>query len=630
MIFHRLAEYLERIESASQDIEMIDILSDLFLEADASETAQIIYLSQGQLLPSFNNIEIGMSEKLLLRTISDTANKSTLEVEEVFRDNGDLGQTAEALLTDGEGLEVQTVYDDLANIANTSGKGSIEHKINQLRSLLIGVTRLSARFIVRFVNGKLRLGIGDPTVMEALGLSILKQQDSTINLIELYERSQKKKIDCSDEQWLKVNESKNQYKDLIKKRAALRGVIERAYNLCSDLGLIGSTLKKEGMDALRDFNIMVGSPVRMALCERLSKKDKDIVDKMRNVALKEAKKTDATIEDPYIIAVEAKYDGLRLQIHKNGEKVDIFSRNLERMTHMFPDIVEATGKLSAETLIIEGEAIAYNENTDELLPFQMTIKRKRKHNVDGMAADFPLKFFAFELLYINGEDYTVKPYSVRRETLVTLTKGGNQTIEPAEMKEISDPSEIDAIFTHSIERGLEGIIAKRLESPYAAGARNFNWIKLKRSYKGELSDTLDLCIVGYYFGKGARARFGVGAILAAVYDTASDTFKTVSKVGSGFTEDELSELRITLDPVTLKERHARVDSILEPDAWVTPRYIITVTADEITRSPSHTAGMVDGTGYALRFPRTVDFLRMDKKPEDATTVAEVIKLAEQN
>lgn len=568
MKFLRLTDYFEQLEVTTKRLEMFDILAGLFSEASPEEIDKIIYLSQGELLPPFKSIEIGMSEKLLIRAISDATGTTTKKVEEIFKQTGDLGKVADELIKGkGGGLGVDKVYDELLDIAQTSGAGSVEKKIGLLSNLLRGVSSKEAKYIARFVIGRLRLGVGDPTVLESLALA---QGDR-----------------------------------------ALRPELERAYNLCSDLGLVAKTLFEKGMDGIKKFKIHVGYPIRMALCERLPSSE-DIITKIGKAA------------------IEAKYDGFRCQVHKDKDTVEIFSRNLERTTHMFPEITGAARNyFIAKTAIFEGEALAYNEATGELFPFQVTIQRKRKHGIEELAKEYPLKFFAFELLYADGEDYTEKSYIERRKILETTIKK-NPVIEPAEMFVTDNPKKIYEYFEEAIERGLEGVVAKRLDAPYSAGARNFNWIKLKRSYRGELADTIDVCIVGYFRGKGARARFGVGALLGAVYDGKADTFKTVSKIGSGFTEDEFIELKKILDKITLTHKHPRVDSVMEPDVWVEPKYVVTVTADEITRSPSHTAGRdKEGIGYALRFPRAVGFLRTDKRPEDANSVREVIEMFEQ-
>jgi len=567
MKFLKLVEYFERLEATAKRLEMFDILSELFKESNAADIDKIIYLGQGELLPPFHGLEMGMSEKLLIRAISDATNTPTKKVEDVFKHTGDLGKTAGELIKNkGENLTVRKVYEELTAIARTSGTGSVEKKIGLLSSLLRGVSPEEAKYIARFVIGRLRLGIGDPTVLEALALA---QGDRS-----------------------------------------LRPELERAYNLCSDLGLVAKTLLEKGIGGVNKFHVRVGYPIRMALCERLPSSE-EIIEKIGEAA------------------IEAKYDGFRVQIHKNKNNIDMFSRNLERTTHMFPEIKEAVKNfITADTAIIEGEALAYNESTGELFPFQITIQRKRKHGIEELAKEYPLRFFAFDLLYADGEDYTPKPFRERREKLKKIIKK-NSVIEPSELFITDRHEDITKYFEGAIARGLEGVVAKRLDAPYVAGGRNFNWIKLKRSYRGELADTVDVCIVGYFRGKGARAKFGVGAFLGAVYEPKTDSFKTVSKVGTGFSEDEFLQLKKILDEISISHRHPRVDSVMEADVWVEPRYVVTVTADEITRSPSHTAGRdKDGIGYALRFPRAVGFLREDKNPEDANTVKEIITLFE--
>lgn len=565
MKFLRLVDYFERLEVTTKRLEMFDILSELFKESTPEDIDKIIYLSQGQLLPPFHGLEIGMSEKLLIRAISEATNIQTKKVEDSFRRSGDLGKTAEDLIKGrGQNLTVKRVYEELTDIAHTTGAGSVEKKIGLLSNLLKGVSSKEAKYIARFVIGRLRLGIGDPTVLEALALS--------------------------------------------KGERALRPDLERAYNLCSDLGLVAKTLFEKGIDGVKKFHVKVGYPIRMALCERLPSSE-EIIEKIGKAA------------------IEAKYDGFRVQCHKDGDHIELFSRNLERTTPMFPEISNAVRThFIAKKAIFEGEAIAYNEATGELYPFQVTIQRKRKHGIEALAREYPLKFFAFDLLFADGVDYTEKPYIERRKKLESLIKK-DTIIEPSALFITDDSMAIYKYFENAVEKGLEGVVAKRLDAPYSAGARNFNWIKLKRSYRGELADTIDICIVGYFKGKGLRTRFGIGAILGAVYDPKTDTFKTVTKVGSGFSEEEWEMLRKTLDKIAIPHKHARVDSLMEPDVWVEPRYVITVMADEITRSPGHTAGKdKEGIGYALRFPRAVGFLREDKKPEDANTVKEIIEM----
>jgi len=334
--------------------------------------------------------------------------------------------------------------------------------------------------------------------------------------------------------------------------------------------------------------------------------------------------------------VEAKYDGLRLQVHKKGEKVELYTRRQERVTDMFPDIVEATRKQMSKVkeVIFEGEAIGYTEETGAYLPFQLTIQRKRKYGVEAKAEEIPLKLFAFEVLYLNGKDYTNEPYHKRREELKKLAGEKGETILLSDAINAKNAKELEKFFEQCVERGLEGIIAKDLNAPYTAGARKFAWVKLKRSYAGELAETLDLVIVGYYYGKGKRTEFGFGGMLTAVYDDKNDTYKTIAKVGTGFSELQMGELKEMLEKISTKERPKNVEALIEPHVWVHPKYVAVIKADEITKSPTHTCGMKktskgwEGDGFALRFPRLVQ-LRRDKAAREATTEKEVLELFEQ-
>ncbi len=567
MKFSELVNYFERLEATTKRLEMFEILAELFRKAQAHEIDKIIYLSQGQLAPSFQSLEMGMSDKLLIRALAGVSGCELKKVSEDSRRLGDLGKTAEELITGvGRGLAVSEVYEQFLRIAQTSGEGSVEKKIQILQDLFLHASPLEAKYIARFVVGKLRLGVGDAAVLEALSLAKLGSREQ-------------------------------------------RPQLEQASNVFADLGLVGKVLFERGEKGIDEIRVQVGYPIRMALCERLSSAE-EIVEKIGRCA------------------VEVKYDGFRLQVHKEGNEVKLFSRNLENTKDMFPEIKQATQQqILAREAIFEGEAIAYDEATGELHPFQVTMQRKRKHRIDEIKKEFPLKFFAFDLLYVDGVDYTSQPYSERRGKLESLIRP-DTTIAISKTHITDDPKEIAQFFDVAVGEGLEGIIAKRLDAPYAAGARNFNWIKLKRSYKGELTDTLDVCIVGYYFGKGKRAQFGIGAILVAVYEPDDDCFETISRIGTGFSEEQLKQLKELLDPYRVDAdipKQVRSGGV-KPDVWVEPHFVITVVADEITRSPFHAAGKLKyklDTGYALRFPRVQDFIRVDKRPEDSTTVEEI-------
>jgi DNA ligase 1 len=578
MLFKELAEYYEKLESTSSRLEMVEILSELFKRLDAGEMTPTVYLTQGILLPPFEGLEIGIADKLVEEAAAIATGYKKEQIDAEYKRTGDLGLAVQKLKksTKLKGIRsrhysISEIYGNMLKIAGTSGQGSKDKKVNMLADMIGAATPEEAKYIVRYPLGQLRLGVGDSTIMEALSVA------------GTGDRKFKKEL-------------------------------ERAYNICSDLGLIARELASNGRSAIEHFRVTLFKPVRPALAERLATPE-EIIERMNGIA-----------------AVEQKYDGFRVQVHKDGNKVRLFSRRLENTTDMFPDITKAvTDEVKTDRIIFEGEALAFNEATSEYLPFQETIQRKRKHDVKKMAEELPLHLFAFDILYLDDSDWLSEPYEKRREKLESLFKKG-KLITPTVKIVTKSPKELEEFFENSIENGLEGVIAKDLKAPYIAGARKFSWIKFKRSYKGELSDTLDLVIVGYYLGRGSRAEFKFGGLLCAAYNKKRDMFETISRIGTGFTEAQMEMLNEKLSKIKLKNRPARVDAIIKPDFWVEPKYVVTINADEITKSPMHTCGRMKTkeieTGYALRFPRIVgaEAIRADKSAEDATTTDEVIEM----
>lgn len=387
-----------------------------------------------------------------------------------------------------------------------------------------------------------------------------------------------------------------------------RKLLEGAYNRTSDLGLIAETLYEKGLKGVEKLEVRIGSPIRSELCERLPSPEK-IIEKMGEV--------DA----------QYKYDGFRVQIHKDGDQIRMFSRNLEEMTHMFPELTKAAkNEIKAKSVILDSEALAYNPESEEFLPFQETTKRRRKHGIEEMAAKLPLKAFVFDVLYKDGKGTLDKPLLKRMEILKEVLPSDNVLIRTKDQT-VKDAKTLTVLLEDAISKGLEGLVVKKLQSPYEAGARNFNWVKLKRHSAGELNDTIDCVILGYISGKGKRTAFGAGALLVGVYDKKKDEFVTVSKIGTGLTDEEWREIHKRADKISLEHKPPRVNSLVTPSVWIRPEIVIEVLADEITRSPIHTAGKTNGEpGYALRFPRLVSFRSSDKKAEDATSIEELIEM----
>jgi DNA ligase-1 len=334
-------------------------------------------------------------------------------------------------------------------------------------------------------------------------------------------------------------------------------------------------------------------------------------------------------------AVEYKLDGLRIQAHitksqipnpksqinskLQNSNIKLFSRGLEDVTSMYPDIVEGLSKQIKHNCIVEGEMIAVAED-GRFLPFQETSQRKRKYDIEEMAKKVPLKIYLFDLLMTDKTNMTYRTYGERREELEKLVKPG-EIVKLMTKINVSSEEEIEDFFQKAIKDGTEGIIAKKLDGPYQAGARDFNWIKYKKSYqKSALSDTVDVVIMGYDEGQGKRSKFGIGDFLAGVYDPKTDRYLTVAKVGTGLTDEEWLRVASSLKPqiTSSKPEEFQVSNQMSCDHWVNPKIVVEILADEITKSPMHTSD------YALRFPRLVSF--REKKPEDATSMKELEKM----
>jgi DNA ligase 1 len=576
--FARLAHTFEELEGTSSRLTLIELLTQLFRSIERpEEIEQVCYLVQGRVAPFYVALEMGMAEKSVTKSIAIAYHTTPEHVEALYATLGDLGLVAGQAKHETDNattvLSVDEVFFSLKAIAQTSGKGAIEQKSSRLADLLRRVDDVSAKYVVRILLGNLRMGIGDATVLDALAKA----------------------------RW---NDTKK------------RKLLEGAYHKASDLGLIAHTLweypeQEEAQRAIAAMDIQVGKPVHSQLAERLPT-------------------ASAIIAKMGTVVAQYKYDGLRAQIHKDGEHVTIFSRNLEDQSHMFPELIEGTLKqIRAELAILDAEALAYNVTSEEFLPFQETTRRRRKHGIEALAQELPLKAFAFDILYKDGVSLLDTPLLERLKILEETIRPADDTLMLTASHLVEDTHELTLLFDEAVSLGLEGLVVKKPESRYEAGARNFNWVKLKRHSAGALGDTIDCVLLGYLFGRGKRAALGAGSLLVGLYDPDRDLFVTVTKIGTGLSDEQWRSIRERTRGLEVDHRPARVSSLIEPSVWVEPKLVLEVLADEITRSPIHTAGKV-GTepGYALRFPRLVSFREADKQPEDATTFQELIELYE--
>jgi len=586
MKFQNLAQYFSKLEATTSRLEITAILADLLKEASVEEVDRICYLSLGQLAPLYAGVEFNLAEKLMIKVLAKVFGQKEEEIRQEFKETGDLGEAAYKfkiqnskfkMTMQSSKLEVNEVYEKLLEIAKESGEGSVERKIEKMAVLINELDPLSAKYVVRIPLGRLRLGFSELTILDALS-------------------------------WMLVgNKSK-------------REEIEAAYNVRADVGEIAKQFKILNLKfKIEKVKPQVGIPIMPALCQRLPTPE-EMIEKMG------------------LVAAEPKFDGQRLQVHyrafspgvsavNHSRCVRIFTRNLENVTAMFPDIVGGAKKeIKAREAILDGEAIGFDPKTGEFLPFQETIKRKRKYEVDKKAKEIPLKYFVFDILYKDGESLLNLPLEKRRKILEETLSTKNERIVLTPQIITDNPEELRRFHDEQVAKGLEGAVVKKWQAAYEPGRRGYTWVKFKAEKRGKrgggLKDTLDCVLMGYYKGKGKRAAFGIGTFLVGVRDSEnSDRFLTISKIGTGLTDEQWRELKVKSEKLKVKSqpKEYKVDKNLVPDVWCQPQLVVEIEADNITVSPVHTAGL------ALRFPRLLRF-REDKSPEQATTLAEAKRL----
>lgn len=574
--FSILADAFEKMTKTSSRLELTAILVDLLKNTPREQIAKIAYLTQGKLLPDFVGIEIGMAEKTVAKAMETAFGAEPAKISDMMRRTGDLGDVAAKLSEKKsqlsfftEKLTVEQVYSTLEEIAKTTGSGSAVRRMGKLVLLLRSATSLETKFLVRFVTGKLRLGVADFTVLDALAVAF-------------------------------TEDKKNREK------------LETAYNLTNDLGHIANLLAVHGIEAIENVRVTAGSPVRPMLADRLSSSD-EIMEQFGGEA-----------------SAEYKLDGERVQAHKTRESgISLFSRRLEKITDQYTDVVKALNSIAAEEFIVEGEVVAIDK-TGRYLPFQELMHRRRKYGIDEAMREYPVVINLFDILLLDGESVIDRPYSARRELLEDLYQktSDKERIVLVPARRVTRAEEVDSLMEESLSRGCEGLVVKDLKSPYRAGARGAAWVKFKPEYRPNVRDTIDLVIVGANHGMGKRA--GVyGAYLLAAYDHESDIFRTTTKVGTGFSDENLEKISKLLEKHCIADKSPRVDARVRAEVWFEPKIVIEIIASEITLSPIYTAGLDSlrkGSGLALRFPKFTGRIRDDKLPEDATTVSELLDM----
>jgi len=571
-----IADAYEKIEATTKRLEMTDLLVELLKNTPKDVIAKVVYLTQGKIYPDFVGLEIGVAEKLAIKALARASGRRESEIEEDLKTSGDIGETAQSFIAKKtqvtffqKTLTAQRVYEILDKMAKTTGSGAVDSKMSLLAGLLADASPKEAKFLMRTVTGNLRLGIADMTVLDALAIAYGGGKEA-------------------------------------------RELVERAYNISSDLGRVANIIAEQGLEGIKKFQVVVFEPIRPMLAERLSSSE-EILDKLGGKCV-----------------AEYKYDGERVQAHKKENEVTLYSRRLEDISSQYPDAVDLVREnVSAAEAILEGECVAVDIETGELRPFQELMHRRRKYEIEQAMEQYPVSLFMFEALYVDGKDLTLDAYPARRKALENALKKSSR-VTVAKHIVTSKAKELEAFFEEAIADGCEGLVCKAIgkDSVYQAGARGWLWIKYKRDYKSEMTDTVDLVVVGAFHGRGKRAGT-YGALLLAAYNAETDTFETVTKCGTGFTDKDLASFPELLQEHVVPRKHSRVQSMLEADVWFEPKVVLEILGAEITLSPIHMCAMDSirkGSGLAIRFPRFTGNYRVDKAAEDATTSVEIVEM----
>lgn len=583
MKFKILADLFSKLASTSKRLEMIDFLSNFFLEikkkGDFSDLDKIIYLLQGQLVSNIKQFpKLGLAEKMIIEALSLHSGINGKEIKRILLKEGDIGATAELILSKKKkqrslfdfdsgleetelSLDIAELYSALQKIATAEGAGSQDVKLGVLRSLMRKSSPLETKYLLRIITSTLRVGVSTLTIIDGLAQGFTGDKKT-------------------------------------------RGFIEKAYNQHPDLGDIALKLAENGLEAVEKVKITYGTPIRNMLASRVPYSE--IIDKLGVPCV-----------------AEYKLDGERLQIHKTGDKILLFSRRLLEISEQYPDVCKVVRtNIKVERAILEGEVVAMDPFYEKMLPFQVLSRRRRKYDIKDVSKAIPVSLFLFDLLLIEDESFLDKAYPIRRKKLEEIVNP-NDEIRLVVAKEIRSTEELLEFFNEARNAGTEGIIAKSIggDSIYQAGNRGFLWIKLKGLEGGKLADTVDVVIVGAFYGRGRRKGW-YGTYIGAVYDPENDTFEAFTRIASGWTDEIMELLKNEVKKYEVEKKPNNVICDDEPDQWLLPEIVIEIIGDEITISDKFSS-----LGYSMRFP-VFQRIRPEKGPKDVTTVDEIKQLYE--
>jgi len=536
MKYTLIADVLVKLEATTKRLEMTHILAE-FLKG-VEDLKKTVLLLRGTIFPEWSEQVIGVSDKLMIKALTRASGQSEEEIIRAWKRTGDLGEVAEESMKGrrqqtltSQELTVDKVFENLESVTKQEGKGSIDRKLALISELLTNSSPSEAKYISRTVLGTLSVGIGTGTLRDAIAEA----------------------FNCDKE------------------------LIERAYNLSADFSEVARIAATKGDKGLKEVKLASGKPSKVMLYQKA-----------------------ATISEAFErvgkpCAIEYKYDGLRLQVHKKGDEVKLFTRRLDEVTKMFPEVVKAVRQGLEGDCVVEGEGVGYDADKRFFKPFQEISKRiKRKYEVNVLAKETPVVLYLFDVFSIKGESYLNKPFEERRKKLESIVTEKKWAIELAKQIVTSDEKKVDKFYKEALENDQEGIMMKNLEAPYKPGSRVGYGIKIK-----PIKETLDLAISGAEWGKGRRSNWLSSFTLSCVKN---NKHLEIGKMGTGLSDEQFKEVTEKLKPLIINETGKSV--------IVKPKILVEVGYEEIQQSPTYSSG------YALRFPRLIRF-RPDKDEPDS-------------
>jgi DNA ligase-1 len=558
MLYKKLIELYESLASTTKRLEKTEILAKFLKEVHENDR-EILYLLQGEIYPEYSEKKIGISNQLAIQAISKSTGTEKDKVVKEWKSLGDLGKVAEKLsktkkqaTLQSHVLTAEKVLENLRKLPELEGKGTVNKKLALITELITSASPVEALYLVRTLIGDLRIGVQESTLRDAMAQAFFDNEKETTDKLQ------------------------------------------RALDRTNDLALIFSIAKTEKPEMLKEVHLEVGKPIKVMLAQKAT-------------SIKEGFEM---VGKP--CAVEYKYDGFRLLIHKKGKEVILFTRRLENVTKQFPEVIEYLNKyVKGNSFILDSEAVGYDKKTKEYQSFQHISQRiRRKYDIEKLQEELPVEINVFDILYYNGKSQIDEPFEKRAKLVREIVKNQPYKIISSKMIITDNEDKAEKFYKSALKDQQEGVMMKNLQAVYQPGRRVGQMVKVKPEERD-----LDLVITGAEYGAGKRSGWFSSFILSC---SDGEKFLEIGKMGTGIKEKSaeevggtsFAELTEMLKPLITEESGKTVK--------IKPKIVVSVTYQEIQPSPNY------NSGFALRFPRFVA-LRPDKKSSQVSRLKEIEK-----